>query len=216
VPLRLLLPLLLGSAPGCGQRGVPHPAKTQPICPTETLAAVTDVCPSEPLSLEVATGVAGPVLLHDGDPVVMTYGPQGGWHIWTAGVIHGFVSLDDTPGASASRPMEVDVDVVRTATGTLLTGTASDAAIDLSNPAFGNWSDATCSGAFYGHQSRIVDASSGVVPKDGETYRDLICELEGEDLTLTVAVTDLVDGATTTDTVHVLAQLDPVDVAYCH
>ncbi|MBS2012501.1 MAG: hypothetical protein JST00_06430 [Deltaproteobacteria bacterium] len=36
------------------------------------------------LSVEVGTGTKDFVALADGDPVDLTYGPQGGFHIWTA------------------------------------------------------------------------------------------------------------------------------------
>jgi hypothetical protein len=174
-------------------------------------------CEDRPLTLAAATGVAGAVPLADGDTVTMTYGPQGGWHLWSAGLVGGPVSetVDDDP-ATPRRPVQIAVTVVAVLTGQQLSGAAAVGTIDIGQPGAGSYDPAACAGQFYGFLGKILDASSGVTPPTGRTYQDMICGLEGQELELTIALTDLGTGAVATDTVTVIAALDPIDVPYCH
>ena len=75
-PSLFLLPLL-GSA--C------RPAES---CPSEVedtgiqIGSIDDVCRCQEASISLGTGHNSFEALNDGDGVEMTYGPQGGWHIW--------------------------------------------------------------------------------------------------------------------------------------
>jgi hypothetical protein len=153
-------------------------------------------------ALEIGTGDVSFQALNPGDPVTIVYGPQGGWHVWTAGRVTGLgPTLRVLPG------------LTDLATGTPIAGLADtdDTTILLAD--FDG-----CSGSFAGQRAIIDDW----VPPEGPLI-DYICGLAGTPLRLDLAVAPLLDSTATatgvpfapvlTASVEVVAADDPYFVA---
>ena len=101
--------------------------------PAEDPKFVLAAVPATPatLAVEVGTGTKDFVALADGDPVELTFGPQGGFHIWTAVRVKNVVAtgvqvnlrakLDDGalvgPASRMALSLEVNDDGSATAAG---------------------------------------------------------------------------------------------------
>jgi len=121
-------------------------------------------------ALAIGTGLSGFAPLSDGDTVRVVYGPQGGWHVDTAGSVSGLGE------------------------GVLVRGTLTDLRID--EPIAGlDETDATgvplteydgCTGTFAGVRAVIDD----YLPPEGTLF-EYICGLDGAPLRLDLAVVTL-------------------------
>jgi hypothetical protein len=132
------------------------------------------------------------VPLADGDTVTMIHGPQGGWHIETAGLVQ------------ATAPQVAILPVILTDTGQQITTN--------SQPEFKalvGYDETTCEGTFFNTRAFLDDDAGPGTPEEN------ICLLEGRTLELSLTVSDIVNGGEHTATVNVVAALDPIDVEGC-
>jgi hypothetical protein len=161
---------------------------TSPPEPT----TVTEVDPCElPIGVEVGTGEGTFVPLAEGDPIVPTWGPQQGWHLWTAGRLQGLPSPEISFHGYAT--------VV--STGEAFAGFLQpDTTLDLSQPG-GSYLPGTCSGTFWGKLTFIDTKYS--IPA-------FVCELDGEEVDFQLDVVQLGTEAAVSATVRVVvANTDP-------
>jgi hypothetical protein len=165
-----------------------------------------DGCLADPMVVTPGTGDLAYIPLSDGDPVTIWHGPQGGWHIETAGYVqHAVQSLSLHPKVTA------------VGLGLGLAGTEPASTEDPGDvpefKALAFYSDSTCDGEFWGVRAFVDDV---ITPPNGMTYQEFICSLEGQELTLEIDVADLENGRSATTTVSVIAELDPiVDAPVC-
>jgi hypothetical protein len=167
--------------------------------------ADADPCAGVPFGVTAATGGYGYQALAEGDPVTVVHGPQGGWHIWAGGAVTGgYGTVAVLPSVS------VAVD------GTVLAGDQPAQLVPLL--------PSTCGGTFFGVYAYLDDFSVTGVPN-----QQVICQLDGVDLDLTVEIwTDFDDldgdsflsrdelsGQTASSTVRVTAARDPYDEPLC-
>lgn len=149
-------------------------------------------CPTDELALLPGTGSFAFEPLADGDAVTIVHGPQGGWHIWIGGQVTG----------SATTFVDVAPRVVILKDGTQLAGDQEPQRVAVASDG--------CGGTFYGVFAYLDD----YVPAQG-TLLETICRLRGQELEITVTVTDPVTSATATSVVQVVAERDPYDNAFC-
>jgi hypothetical protein len=171
---------------------------------TDDTDGAVDDCLAEPMTLTPGTGAAAYVALADGDPVTIMHGPQGGWHIETAGYVQHSVQ------ALSLHPKVTAVALGLGLAGTELPDTTADPpeAGDLPEfKALAFYSDATCDGQFWGVRAFVDDV---VTPPNGMTYQEFICSLENQELLLEITASDLANGRSVTSSVTVVAQLDPI------
>lgn len=139
--------------------------------------------------------------LDDGDRVVMTFGPQGGWHLWTSAEVVGLGPL-----------LEVRASVTVRRTGMSVAGSNDlPLPVDLAEPGVGTWDDVGCTGTFFGAYTYLDDP----VPPPGQSMIDVICRLDGEVFDFGLEVTDVETGDVASAVVGVRPLLDPQNVAYC-
>jgi hypothetical protein len=167
--------------------------------PTDT--APVDPCAGSAPTLALGTGEFAFEPLLDGDRIMLTNGPQGGWHLWTSGRLTGVNPVLSVMGT-----------VEDLTTGTLLAGGDDlPVTLDLSEAGVGTYAAGTCAGEFYGQLTYLNDA----VPAQDDSYLDLICSLEDHELEFSLSVTEEATGETVSEAVRVLARLDPANVPYC-
>ncbi|MEQ1571636.1 MAG: hypothetical protein ABMA64_38765 [Myxococcota bacterium] len=137
-----------------------------------------------------------------GQELTIVNGPQGGWHVWTAAELTGFGPEITVLGS-----------VVATANGAVLASATSEPVwMDLSvSPGDWTYDPATCAGAFYGHETRLDD----FVPAGGDSTLEVICNLNGRSLDVTLEVTDVASGEALTSTVAVLGRPDQTTQTSC-
>lgn len=165
-----------------------------PVVPND----LTSACTSASIALDVGTGQEGYVPLEDGDTVTMVHGPQGGWHVESAGLVAN--SATDVTILPRIRSESLGIDI---------TGTQQTEFVGLVD-----YDDGSCAGVFYGIRAFVeTDRPSG---PSGLAF---VCGLEGETVTLSIAVGDLGDEGEpvreTTNEVDVILALDPKDVPDC-
>jgi hypothetical protein len=167
-----------------------------------------DGCLADPMTLAPGTGDLAYVPLANGDPVTIWHGPQGGWHIETAGYVeHAVQTLSIHPKVTA-----VSLGLGLAGTEEPLPPEEAGDAPEFKALAF--YSDADCNGEFWGVRAFVDDV---VTPPQGMTYQQFICSLEGAELTLEITASDLENSRSVTSTVSVIAQLDPVvDAPVCN
>lgn len=152
-------------------------------------------------SLSLGTGEFHFEAIDDGDAVTLVNGPQGGWHVWTSGLLTGL-----GPVVSVLATLVDEQSAIPIAGSDDLPVT-----LDLSEPGTGTFAPDTCAASFFGLFAYIDDAQ----PMGEDSYLDLICMLEGRPLSFSAKVTDEASGAVVTDSVRVRARLDPKNVPYC-
>ena len=152
-------------------------------------------CP-ETLEVTLGTGLDAYLALADGDPAQMVHGPQGGWHIDSAGLVTGpSIQVAITPSLHlGDRQIAGDQQPWFTALAA--------------------WDAESCSGEFWGVRAYIDDEVTGL-PPGTDVLQDYICPLAGQSLRFSVVVEDLDSGVTSTDEVTVRVLLDPYDVNAC-
>ncbi|MEQ1502186.1 MAG: hypothetical protein ABMB14_08140 [Myxococcota bacterium] len=154
-------------------------------------------CSAGDLAVDIGTGADVYQALADGDVVTMVHGPQGGWHVETAGLV-----------TQAQSDVSIHPQIlVPDLSGLMISGTQQ-----ASFNALVGYSDTTCEGTFFGVRSFIDPASD---TSWTGTDQEFICSLEGLTLEFSVEVKDIATDRSTTDTVSVIANLDPADVPNC-
>lgn len=158
-------------------------------------------CLAEPMALTPGTGAESFQPLLGGEEVTIWHGPQGGWHI-------------DTAGEAIHSPQNVSILSVVTAidlpTPVVIAG--GDGAIDTELKGLVAYDDQLCSGQFWGVRAFVDD----IVPPMGSSLQEVICTLGGQQLEIAITVSEIaLDGATTpprsvTSSVIVTAANDPV------
>lgn len=152
--------------------------------------------------LTVSGGYAPPntpfAPLADGDPIPMTHGPQGGWHIETA------VSVDATHDTVKVLPT-----VTVVATGQVISGAGGESDANRALVVLTMDPSGDCAGEAVGLRAYLDD----VIP---ETESEVdICPLSGAEVLLSWEVTDLSDLRVGQASVTGFLQLDPMDIAPC-
>jgi hypothetical protein len=194
-----------GLAAGCSDG-----ASGDDSSPNDTDGADTDVvggCFDDPMTVTPGTGDVAYIPLAANDPVVIHHGPQGGWHIETAGFVE-----------HAAQALSIQPKVTIVSQGLGIAGTELPVPPDESGDlpefkALANYSDQECLGEFWGVRAFIDDV---VTPPGGMSYQEFICTLEGEQLELEINIADLANDRTAVASVVVTGQLDPADVPLCH
>ncbi len=148
--------------------------------------ADTGACPCETPSVVVGGGDVEFVALEDGDPTTIVFGAQGGWHILGAAYMTNFDPV-----------VNIHYTVVVEATG---------AVVADNNYRVQMKADGDCAG-FYPGMYGYLDVRE-IVDGEADTPPEL---LGGEQLRLTMDVTDLV-GRAGTDSLLVVGELDPHDL----
>jgi hypothetical protein len=161
-------------------------------------------CFADPMALTPGTGADAFEPLVGGEVVTIWHGPQGGWHI-------------DTAGEAFHAPQNVSILSVVTAIDapvpTVIAGAGGS--VDAELKGLVAYDDQICSGQFWGVRAFVDD----VAPPGGSSLQDVICTLEGQQLEIEITVSEIAQaGATTpprsaTSSVIVIAGLDPVDAA---
>jgi hypothetical protein len=149
-------------------------------------------CATGEIVLEPGTGNDAYEPLVEGDTITIVHGPQGGWHVETAGFVK-----------SSEREIAI-FPVIRTEDGLQITTN--------SQPEFKalvGYDEAVCEGTFFNTRA-FVDAEAGP-----GTELENICLLGGRSVELSLTVADIVSGREATATVNVVAALDPIDVEAC-
>lgn len=149
------------------------------------------------LAVVPGTGATGFVQLNPGDPVTMVHGPQGGWHVETAGFV-----------TSSLQNVAVAPTLFASSLAMQIAGDQQDQFIALAQ-----YSAEGCSGQFSGVRAFVDDVDSSTLGLD---YQQFICSLEGQTLELTIAIEDVGSGTSATATQTVTAQLDTADVGACN
>jgi hypothetical protein len=150
-----------------------------------------------PLGVTVGTGATSYEPLQDGASVTMVHGPQGGWHVETAGLVTASaVEVSVLPRIVA--PSLEDLQIAGDQQPTYLALALYDAAV--------------CEGQFYGVRAYLDDVDPSAL---GMNFQEFICSLEGVELELSVDVSDLSTQETASSSVTVVAQLDSSDVQTC-
>ena len=145
-----------------------------------------EACIQPTLDVQVGTGSMSYTPLNDGDPVTLVHGPQGGWHILGAAYMTNFDPV-----------VNIHYTVVVEATG---------AVVADNNYRVQMKADGDCAG-FYPGMYGYLDVRE-IVDGEADTPPEL---LGGEQLRLTMDVTDLV-GRAGTDSLLVVGELDPHDL----
>lgn len=163
-------------------------------------SANADACDREP-AVVLGAGQFTHTALAEGDRVEMTFGEQGGWHVWTSASVTGM-----GPSLLALSTLTVN------RTGLVVAG--ADGVpwpVDASLAGDGTWDPKTCTGTFFGQFTYLDDA----VPPAGEGMIDVICRLDAEALQFSIEVSDADGDATATATLPIRPILDPANVSYC-
>lgn len=159
----------------------------------DTGTTPSGACASGDISLDIGSGDEIYAPLADGDPVTIVHGPQGGWHVETAGLV---------------KRSEKDISILP-----VITLPDLDLQITTnSQPEFKalvGYDAASCEGTFTGTRA-FIDAKAGP-----GTDQQNICALAGRTMSLSITVSDIVSGRSHTSTVSVVAALDPLDVPEC-
>ena len=165
-------------------------------------------CFADPISLIPGTGADSFIPLAGGEEVTIWHGPQGGWHIETA-------------GEAAHTPQNVSILSVVTAIDQpqQIVIAGAGGATDAELKGLVAYDDELCSGTFWGVRAFVDD----IEPPDGSSLQDVICTLEGQQLEIAITVAEISTMEATepprsaTSSVIVTAALDPVDAAdNCH
>lgn len=151
-------------------------------------------CTTEDITLAVGTGATAYEALADGDSVTMVHGPQGGWHVETAGLV-----------ANSEAEISILPALRSDSLGIEITG-----ALQADYKALVGYDDTACSGTFYNTRAFIeTDRDTG------PAGLDFVCGLAGETVTFSVVVEDIVSLRQATAEVQVVLELDPADVPEC-
>lgn len=157
----------------------------------DTGCSAANACADTPLSALMGTGQIAYEPLDAGTDLFIVRGSQGGWHIWTGGRI------------SATSPSISWVPKVIVHNTAEQIGGAQPPTVQV----LGNWDG--CTGEFFGGFAYIDD----VVVPDFDAF---VCDISGETLDLSLTVTDLLTGETTTDYRTANARFDEVTFeTYC-
>jgi len=136
------------------------------------------------LSLELGQGEFGYEPATDGDRFPVVLGPQGGWHIDLAGSVSGSSgAIEWVPNITATSQM-----------AQLGGGGQEGEEFDLTG-----YDASTCSGVFFGGEGGGRVFIDDVDP--GGNYQQFICTLGGQELEITVTITDRLTGETASDTI---------------
>jgi len=189
-----------GSLDGDADTDADSDADTDPTTTTTTTTTPPTGCYDVPLV--VSGGYAPPntpfAALADGDPIPMTHGPQGGWHIETA------VSVDATHDTVKVLPT-----ITVVATGQVISGAGGESDANRALVVLTMDPSGDCSGEAVGLRAYLDD----VIP---ETESEVdICPLSGAEVTVSWEVTDLSDLRVGQTSVTGFLQLDPMDIAPC-
>lgn len=151
-----------------------------------------DPCASEDMTLAVGWGKDVYAPLADGDVVQMVHGPQGGWHVESAGEVRW--SMREI----GILPSLVDLETSRVLTTNAL----------ASFEAMGVYDEASCGGTFTNVEAFL--SADG----PGEPIQN-ICALAGREVELSIEITELLTGRTARDSAVVVLALDPIDEPVC-
>lgn len=182
---RLPLFALLGACTGTpvgDTGGTPIPEGCEPDPASELAAACRCAVPS----VEVGSGAMTFEAMEEGSPLTMVHGPQGGWHM-----------LGSARFANLHPIVSIHYTIAIAADGTIV----SD-----NNYRVQMVADGECGGYYPGMYGYLNVSELATV--DADTPPELLADVP---LVLTMAVTDD-EGRTASDTLGVVAALDPVDV----
>ena len=194
---------LLALTVGCGSVKEPGDSglSAGPIAEADGSAdtsteSITDPCLMPIAVVELGTGDFGTTFraINTGDPITLANGERGVWYIYVAAIIRSptpFVSVHAT---------------VWDAAGNQLAGSTGPVYLELVE-----YDSATCVGATWGLRAPLLDYSP---PVGG--FEQVICDLEGQALTIQMDVVELETGAAVSDTMLRVAALDPLDVVTCY
>jgi hypothetical protein len=147
----------------------------------------------------IGTGEGAYRPLADGEAVQIVHGPQGGWHLDTAGLVGG------SSGQVSVRPRVVLDD------GTPIAGDQQPQYLALVG-----YGGGSCEGTFYGVRAFLDDGAGGTGAAGGTgSPLEGICPLAGRRATVTVEVGDLATEEGVEGSVEVVLELDPRDVDAC-
>lgn len=158
-----------------------------------------------PLGVTLGTGAASYVALAEGDDIELTWGEQGGFHLWTAAKLSG---LDGPTILLHGRAQVVS-------TGEEFAGYLQpDIGMDVSQPQIGGggiggtYNVTTCTGSFWG-QFTFVDT-------DYLPPSRFVCDLPGQEIEFSLDVTDLTSKEVATSTLRLIAASDPNPDSRCN
>lgn len=194
--------IVLGA--GCGGSTPDSANDTDATGSTDSDTEDPGGCFADPMALTPGTGADGFIPLAGGEEVTIWHGPQGGWHI-------------DTAGEALHSPQNVSILSVVTAIDQpqqiVIAGAGGTADAELKGLVA--YDDALCSGTFWGVRAFVDD----VTPPPGASLQDVICTLGGQQVEIEITVSEIATAEATepprsvTSSVVVTAALDPVDAA---
>jgi hypothetical protein len=150
-----------------------------------TSGDLSPTCPCDDPSVEIGTGTKAFQAVSEGGEATMVHGPQGGWHVLAAAQFENLAPI-----------VSIHYTITVVSSGTVV----SDNSYRVQMVA-----DGDCTGYFpnmYGYLD-VTELADGDLDTPPET-------LAGQDLLLSMEVEDT-DDRTATDTLTVVAALDPVD-----
>lgn len=195
-------PLICSMAWGCATDGTD--TGSSPVVTGDTSTTETDVDPCDAsVGATIGTGEASFIALAEGDEIDLTWGAQGGFHLWTAAKLTGL----DGPTILLHGHAKV------VSTGEEFAGfEQTDIGMDVSQPALGGvggtYNPGLCTGSFWG-QFTFVDTA--YLPQNR-----FVCNLTGQEIEFSVDVTDLTSGEVATSSVRVIAAQDPNPDNFCN
>lgn len=161
----------------------------------DTSSDPVDACTLGDITVAPGTGASAYLPLAEGDHVTMVHGPQGGWHIESAGLV-GNATPEVAVHPVITVPEMGDLEV---------SGTQQGAFIALSG-----YDEASCTGNFFNVRA-FLDTDRATGPSD----IDFVCSLAGKTLAFSIEVSDISGARMSVGTVNVIADPDPADAATC-
>jgi hypothetical protein len=153
------------------------------------IGSINETCFCQEPSIAIGTGRASFEPLSNGDGIEMTYGPQGGWHIW------GSIQATNTRDVIRVQFEAIDIESNET-----VVDVTHQVALAMEND---------CTGSYTGMYGFLK--LDGLVSGELDTPPELIC---GHLLEIRMTVSDS-GGRLITKTVETVTTPDPVDVENC-
>ena len=154
-----------------------------------------ELCDEGPTVVEPGVSEFELQLLTGGESISMVHGPQGGWHVDTAAMVHGTGDV-----------IQIIPSLILTENGESIAGLEQVP----ETVALGAYDDQTCQGSVIAIRAYVDD-----VQRD-PPYSDFICTLHGRDVDLTLTVTDVVTGNVGTGSASFRLLRDPADNSLCN
>ncbi len=174
------------------------PSDTDEPTPTDTGGGTTTDCTVGGPTLELGVGATHDyALIEDDEDVPLIHGPQGGWHIDTAGRVTG-----------SSQLVMLSYQVYSPDLNEILGGVG----VPPWNLALASYDPDRCVGEFWARESRLDDDPPATWSGD---MLELICWLDGRVLEWRVTLEDLKTGGTDTRDVRIVVRRDETDTLLC-